>query len=305
MCRCMRKSLIYVIFHNSSIKFFTFLGAGSTPPANSPQLTFFLNPIVALCAASTKNVLKATSDTSKEEERDRRRYVAHCSLHFTKFAEKIGNETTQSRNKNDKKRKKTLLMIQVRKQNANKVVDTTNINENQIQQPILRNVNWFNMEALAKEQESIHKGKMHMTENAGENSNNCGVASSKILGIDETTNTATRLRNPIVEIGESSRGPIDIDDRILNGRGPKPFSIYGELKHRVGALLPDLGKQVAYAQLYFYDSTSALKACVSRNPQLNTDVLKIIQDNLMEYNPFVQIYRQAYEVLNDGYSADY
>ncbi|KAF6149561.1 hypothetical protein GIB67_003709 [Kingdonia uniflora] len=222
------------------------------------------------------------------------------------------------------------------------------------------------MEALAKEQESIRKGKMHRTENVGENSDNYGVAPSEILGIDETTNTTTRLRNPIVEIGESSRGPIDkvneplqepfmdeyffsddkmdldfefnvdplihesqhylgnmdiecpschalhwldkkltnssryrplfrtcckqgkirlpilqplpsaiqvlyddvsphaksfqshireyntanafttfgvkLDDQILNGRGPKPISIYGELKHRVGDLLPDLGK---------------------------------------------------------------
>ncbi|KAF6137055.1 hypothetical protein GIB67_030819, partial [Kingdonia uniflora] len=66
------------------------------------------------------------------------------------------------------------------------------------------------------------------------------------------------------------------DDRILNGRSPKPFSIYGELKHRVGDLLPDLGKQAAYAQLYIYDFASALNARVSCNPQLNTDVLKII-----------------------------
>ncbi|KAF6172925.1 hypothetical protein GIB67_035479 [Kingdonia uniflora] len=97
---------------------------------------------------------------------------------------------------------------------------------------------------------------------------------------------------------------VKLDDRILNGRGPKPFSIYGELKHRVGALLPDLGKQTAYIQLYNYDSASALNARVTRNPQLDTNVLKIIQDNLMEYNPFVRIYRQAYEVLNDVYSAD-
>ncbi|KAF6138027.1 hypothetical protein GIB67_042932, partial [Kingdonia uniflora] len=78
-----------------------------------------------------------------------------------------------------------------------------------------------------------------------------------------------------------------LDDRILNGRGAKPFSIYGELEHRVGDLLPNLRKQTAYAQLYIYDSASALNACISRNPQLNTDILKIIQDNLMEYNPFV------------------
>ncbi|KAF6169824.1 hypothetical protein GIB67_034216, partial [Kingdonia uniflora] len=72
----------------------------------------------------------------------------------------------------------------------------------------------------------------------------------------------------------------------------------------VGTLLPDLGKQAAYAQLNIYDSASALNARVTRNPQLDTDVLKIIQDNLKEYNLFVRIYRQTYEVLNDAYSTD-
>ncbi|KAF6152662.1 hypothetical protein GIB67_008099 [Kingdonia uniflora] len=56
-------------------------------------------------------------------------------------------------------------------------------------------------------------------ENAGENSDNCGVAPSEILGIDETTNTATRLRNHSFETGESSRGPID----IVNGPPQEPF----------------------------------------------------------------------------------
>ncbi|KAF6137054.1 hypothetical protein GIB67_030818 [Kingdonia uniflora] len=36
-------------------------------------------------------------------------------------------------------------------------------------------------------------------DNAGENYDDCGVPPSEILGIDETSNTTTRLRNPIVE----------------------------------------------------------------------------------------------------------
>ncbi|KAF6151085.1 hypothetical protein GIB67_042420 [Kingdonia uniflora] len=56
-------------------------------------------------------------------------------------------------------------------------------------------------------------------ENAGENSDNCGVAPSKILGIDETTNSVTRLRNCSFKIGESSRGPSD----IVNEPPQEPF----------------------------------------------------------------------------------
>ncbi|KAF6175647.1 hypothetical protein GIB67_022649 [Kingdonia uniflora] len=170
--------------------------------------------------------------------------VVHCSLRFTEFKENMGNEATQSAKKNEKKRKKILSLAQVREQNANKVVVTTNINENQIQQALLRNANWFIMEAIAKEQERVRKGKMHRIEeagneaiaphaypmnnvnnhwntleNAGENSDDCGVAPSETLGIDETSNTATRLRNRSFEIGESSRGPID----IVNVPPKEPF----------------------------------------------------------------------------------
>ncbi|KAF6157214.1 hypothetical protein GIB67_041675 [Kingdonia uniflora] len=48
-----------------------------------------------------------------------------------------------------------------------------------------------------------------------------------------------------------------------------------------------------------FQSHIPLNARVTRNPQLNTDVFKIIQDNLMEYNPFVRIYRQTYESIED------
>ncbi|KAF6164267.1 hypothetical protein GIB67_010237 [Kingdonia uniflora] len=104
---------------------------------------------------------------------------------------------------------------------------------------------------------------------------------------DDDSSHAKSFRSHIREYNASNAFTslgVKLDDRILS---PKPFSIYGELKHRVGVLLPDLGEQAAYAQLYIYDSASTLNTRASRNPQLNTDVLKIIQDNLMEYNPFV------------------
>ncbi|KAF6169430.1 hypothetical protein GIB67_021433 [Kingdonia uniflora] len=226
----------------------------------------------------------------------------------------MGNETTQSENKNDKKRKKTLSITQVREQNANKVVDTANWENNlQIdeitltqQQPsvvankppskrslaqqarrekerqivmmdatinntynntnmginednsltvttlkcalaqrvrrerekrnktyetrkikyIHRNVYFdgdtstqqysrckeVRNEAIAPHASPMNDVNNHWNtlENVGEIFYICGVAPSKILGIDETTNTATRLRNHSFEIGESSRGPIDI-----------------------------------------------------------------------------------------------
>ncbi|PIA36704.1 hypothetical protein AQUCO_03300131v1 [Aquilegia coerulea] len=32
---------------------------------------------------------------------------------------------------------------------------------------------------------------------------------------------------------------VQMDDRVLGGRGPRPFTIHGELHHRTGSLLPD------------------------------------------------------------------
>ncbi|KAH7836010.1 hypothetical protein Vadar_031941 [Vaccinium darrowii] len=62
------------------------------------------------------------------------------------------------------------------------------------------------------------------------------------------------------------------DDRVLPGRGPTPFTIHGELRHRVGSLLPQQGNDASYAQLYIYDPASALEARNRRNQQLRRDV---------------------------------
>ncbi|GFZ19875.1 hypothetical protein Acr_28g0005800 [Actinidia rufa] len=51
-----------------------------------------------------------------------------------------------------------------------------------------------------------------------------------------------------------------MDPRILAGRGPRSFTIHGELHHRTGALLPQPGHEGTYAQLYIYDPDSTLNA---------------------------------------------
>ncbi|KAF6161699.1 hypothetical protein GIB67_029143 [Kingdonia uniflora] len=72
-----------------------------------------------------------------------------------------------------------------------------------------------------------------------------------------------------------------MENRVINGRGPLPFSIHGELRHRSGALLPDQDKRASYAQLYIYDSSVALNERAERNLQLNAGVLDIIQANIL------------------------
>ncbi|KAI8531247.1 hypothetical protein RHMOL_Rhmol11G0122200 [Rhododendron molle] len=89
-----------------------------------------------------------------------------------------------------------------------------------------------------------------------------------------------------------------LDPRMLTGRGPTSFTIHGELRHRVGSLLPQQGKDASYAQLYIYDPASALEVRNRRNQQLRKDVLQTIQETLLQVNPFVDKFRQAYAILD-------
>ncbi|KAF5933474.1 hypothetical protein HYC85_029645 [Camellia sinensis] len=79
-----------------------------------------------------------------------------------------------------------------------------------------------------------------------------------------------------------------LDPRVLRGSGPKPFIIHGELRHRTGSLLPQPGQDATYAQLYIYDPNSALEVRNRRNPHLQKDVLKTIQDNSMAITRYNQ-----------------
>ncbi|PIA65620.1 hypothetical protein AQUCO_00100849v1 [Aquilegia coerulea] len=81
---------------------------------------------------------------------------------------------------------------------------------------------------------------------------------------------------------------VKMDDRILNGRGPKAFTIHGELCHNVGSLIPEIRKVPSYAQLYIYDSNSATDYRNKRNPQL------------LENNKLCKVYKHAYEVLKES-----
>ncbi|PIA50577.1 hypothetical protein AQUCO_01200042v1 [Aquilegia coerulea] len=93
---------------------------------------------------------------------------------------------------------------------------------------------------------------------------------------------------------------VTMDDRILNGRGPTSFTIHGELCHKVGSLLPETGKSPSYAQLYIYDPNEALEHRKNRNSHLLPEVLKIIQETLLQSNEMCKLYKQAFEILKDA-----
>ncbi|KAF6150216.1 hypothetical protein GIB67_000090 [Kingdonia uniflora] len=84
------------------------------------------------------------------------------------------------------------------------------------------------------------------------------------------------------------------DDNELHSR-----SFRRELHHRIGALVPNEEQEASYAHLYIYNPGASLNTHHKRNLHLNRDVLKVIQDTLVQCNPFSEFYYHAYEVLED------
>jgi hypothetical protein len=99
---------------------------------------------------------------------------------------------------------------------------------------------------------------------------------------------------------------VTVDKSVQDGHGPYVFKIQGGLYHNVGSLLPEVGKDPVYAQLYFYSSEEANAARLRRNrgghnnmAGLNAQVMGIIDQVLRENHAYVHIFKTAYERLRD------
>ena len=96
----------------------------------------------------------------------------------------------------------------------------------------------------------------------------------------------------------TSKG-VKVDESINAGQGPPIYKIQGELTHRAGALLPGNNAVAKYSQIYIFDSdAAALQQRLDNNRGLLSPItMATLQDVLHRFNPYVQIYRQAYEIL--------
>jgi hypothetical protein len=93
-----------------------------------------------------------------------------------------------------------------------------------------------------------------------------------------------------------------IMDRSLldQERGPYVFKLHGELRHNHGSLIPNEGQTPSYAQLYFYEPDVAFQHRHERNKdRVNATTLSALQEIMLEFNPFVRIYKQAMTRLRD------
>ncbi|TEB33585.1 hypothetical protein FA13DRAFT_1708350 [Coprinellus micaceus] len=88
------------------------------------------------------------------------------------------------------------------------------------------------------------------------------------------------------------------DHSINNGRGPPVFRIFGELCHRGGPLEPRQGQRPTYAQLYIYDPQAAFDNRAQMNADLNPATLRVLQNVIVRYNKYVQVFEHAWEVMS-------
>ena len=93
---------------------------------------------------------------------------------------------------------------------------------------------------------------------------------------------------------------VKIDHSVTGTTGPYSFRIHGELCHRMGSLLPeDDNMERSYAQLYVHDPAEALNIRNRRNPSLNPTVMRELQGMLHDTNPYIPLYKQAFQVMRE------
>ena len=92
---------------------------------------------------------------------------------------------------------------------------------------------------------------------------------------------------------------VEFDRHTVQGSGPAAFRIHGALYHLMGSLIPAEGQEPSYAQLYIYDPQEATDRRTRRNPQLRCAVLQELYDMLANLHPYVQVYKQAYQVMQE------
>jgi len=88
-----------------------------------------------------------------------------------------------------------------------------------------------------------------------------------------------------------------IDHQFTGTSGVYTFRIHGEMYHRIGTLLPDPETQPQFAQIYIYDTDHETQNRSNVMPDLDFTILAELQRMLHNINPYVNIFRQAGNLL--------
>ena len=73
------------------------------------------------------------------------------------------------------------------------------------------------------------------------------------------------------------------------------FTVQGKLHHTIGTLLPADGEDPKFAQLFFVDSDHRIQQHANLNPR----ILKEIQSELKDINPYLKSFKTAIDINKD------
>ncbi|KZT31064.1 hypothetical protein SISSUDRAFT_995568 [Sistotremastrum suecicum HHB10207 ss-3] len=92
---------------------------------------------------------------------------------------------------------------------------------------------------------------------------------------------------------------VKLDESLFAGTGSYAFRIHGMLAHRTGGLLPEPDQPVRYAQIYIIDSSEDAVNIRIQNNFIDPDVWRELQAMIEEHHPYVQLYKQAYQIMRE------
>jgi hypothetical protein len=110
--------------------------------------------------------------------------------------------------------------------------------------------------------------------------------------------SAIRLYNSILSFASVSA---NIDEKLMPAnQGVYTYRINGRIHHKLSSMLPRDNNQPKFSQIYIYDSEMQTAIRSGMFPQsINIEILNQIQNLLIQFNPYVKIYKQAGELLRE------
>ena len=95
-----------------------------------------------------------------------------------------------------------------------------------------------------------------------------------------------------------------VDEALANERnGVYTFRVCGQVHHQIGSAEPSEGEQGKFAQIYFFEDERQTERRNEIFSDLQAEVLDTLRDVVARTNPYVQLYKHAYEIgeNNDNY----
>ena len=108
---------------------------------------------------------------------------------------------------------------------------------------------------------------------------------------------STAFKNHIREYNNALAMASQTGDITKFDQGPSMFKINGEMRHRVGSILPQDGQEQCFAQIYMLDEELAAQRRMGLFPEMSASTLRSLQNMMSQHNPFVQSFKSAISAI--------